>query len=71
MGGARLKVTARTDRCAATNVNPDTALRDLNIPKSLVKKFGHVDMGIYAEILEGGVIHPGDEISVLDIDTPE
>ena len=66
MGGTRLKVTARTARCAATNVNPDTALRDLNIPKSLMKKFGHADMGIYAEILEGGVIHPGDEISVLE-----
>lgn len=63
IGEARLRVIARTDRCAATNVNPDTAERDLNIPKSLMKEFGHVDMGVYAEVLEGGVIHSGDEIS--------
>lgn len=64
IGGARLKVIACTDRCAATNVNPDTAERDLNIPKSLMKGFGHVNMGVYAEVLEGGAIHTGDEIGV-------
>ena len=62
IGTTRLGVIARIDRCAATNVNPDTAERDLNIPKSLMQEFGHVDMGIYAEVLEGGAIHGGDEI---------
>lgn len=59
IGGARLKVTAGIDRCAATNVNPDTAERDLNIPKSLMKGFGHVNMGVYAEVPEGGAVHTG------------
>ena len=66
IGTARLKVTVCTDRCAATNVNPDTAERDLNIPKFLMKGFGHINMGVYAKVLEGGAIHPGDEIG-----TPE
>ncbi len=30
--GLRLKVTKRTVRCAATNVDPSTGLRDLDIP---------------------------------------
>jgi uncharacterized protein len=52
--GARLKVTKRIERCAATNVDPDTGIRDLEIPKSLMKAYGHFDCGIYAEVLSGG-----------------
>ena len=35
--GLRLKVTKRIERCAATNVDPDTGIRDLEIPKSLMR----------------------------------
>src|SRR4029078_10615939 len=48
--GVRLKVTKRIERCAATNADPDTGLRDLEIPKSLMKAYGHFDCGIYAEV---------------------
>ena len=58
--GLRLKVTKRIERCAATNVDPDTGIRDLEIPKSLMKAYGHFDCGIYAEVLDGGVIETGD-----------
>ena len=62
VGEARLKITARIDRCAAINVNPGTAERDLNILKSLMKDFKHIDMGVYAQVLNDGTIHTGDEI---------
>jgi len=52
--GVRLKVTKRIERCAATNVDPHTGIRDLEIPKSLMKAYGHFDCGIYAEVLSGG-----------------
>ena len=58
--GVRLKVTKRIERCAATNVDPATGERDLEIPKSLMKAYGHFDCGIYAEVLDGGDIAPGD-----------
>jgi uncharacterized protein YcbX len=58
--GLRLKVTKRIERCAATNVDPDTGIRDLEIPKSLMKAYGHFDCGIYAEVLDGGGIETGD-----------
>ena len=35
IGDARLKVTKRIVRCAATNVDPDTGIRDLAIPSTL------------------------------------
>ena len=63
VGGARLRVTRRSDRCAATNVNPDTAARDMNIPLTLRKGFGHMDMGVYAEVTQGGTIALGDELT--------
>ncbi len=56
---------ARITRCAATNVNPDTAQRDMTIPHALNDAFGHMDCGIYAEVIEGGNIRSGDTI-VLD-----
>jgi hypothetical protein len=63
IGAARLRVAGRTQRCAATNVNPDTAERDMNIPLTLRKGFGHLDMGVYAEVVAGGEVKPGDEVA--------
>ena len=34
-GNARLKIVKRIVRCAATNVDPDTGIRDLAIPDAL------------------------------------
>lgn len=65
IGDAVLRVTARIDRCAATNVNPGTAERDMNIPKSLQRGFGHIDMGVYARVVAGGVIAVGDEVATV------
>ncbi len=52
----------RIGRCAATNVDPATAARDLNIPQTLMQAFGHSDCGIYVEVIEGGEIRPGQVI---------
>jgi uncharacterized protein YcbX len=64
IGDARLTVTKRIDRCAATNVNPETAERDRNIPRALQRGFGHIDMGVYAKVVTGGTIATGDSLSV-------
>ncbi len=62
-GGVTFEVTKRIDRCAATNVDPETAARDLNIPKSLMHGFGHVDCGVYLRVLAGGQLSVGDAIA--------
>jgi uncharacterized protein YcbX len=66
--GARVRVVKRIERCAATNVAPGTGIRDLTIPHSLLRAFGHTDCGIYAEVIAGGTILPGDRIDALDED---
>jgi len=63
LGAARLKVTKRIVRCAATNVDPQTGIRDLEIPATLLRTFDHADCGIYAQVIGGGAVAPGDEIS--------
>jgi uncharacterized protein YcbX len=63
IGKARLKVVKRITRCAAVNVDPDTAARDLAIPQALMQRLGHNECGIYAEVIAGGDIGVGDTIA--------
>jgi len=63
IGDVRLKVVKRIVRCAAINVDPDTAERDLAIPQALQRRVGHGDCGIYAEVITGGTIAAGDTIA--------
>ena len=60
---ARLKVVKRIVRCAATEVDPDTGIRDLPVRRTLRDYFGHVDCGVYAEVIEGGAIAVGDAVT--------
>ena len=61
-GGARLKVVKRIVRCAATNVDPQTGIRDMEIPPTLMRTFDHMDCGVYAEVIGGGAVGNGDAI---------
>jgi hypothetical protein len=62
IGNARLKVIKRIVRCAAINVDPETAARDLTIPQTLMQRFGHADCGVYAEVIAADVIGVGDTV---------
>jgi uncharacterized protein YcbX len=66
IGGARLKVVKRIVRCAATKVDPDTGIRDLTIPRTLLQSFGHGDCGVYAEVTAGGDIAIGDAFQPIE-----
>lgn len=61
-GQMRFKGVKRTERCAATNVDPATGTRDRNIPRDLMRLYGHTDCGIYIEVTEGGRLSVGDTI---------
>jgi hypothetical protein len=62
IGPVRLRGIKPIERCAATNVNPDTAERDMNIPLALQQGFQHDRTGIYAQVIEGGAVAIGDQI---------
>jgi len=63
---ARLKVVKRIVRCAATNVDPQTGIRDLSIPNALLRRFDHADCGIYAQVVTGGDIAVGDQLTEIE-----
>jgi hypothetical protein len=62
-GEARLRCVERIDRCAATNVNPATARRDLNIPQTLRTAYGHIDCGVLLQVVRGGRLETGQSIA--------
>jgi uncharacterized protein YcbX len=65
VGSARLRVTKRTVRCPATQVNPETAERDANPVLELHHHYGHADLGVHAEVVEGGRMATGDAIELV------
>ena len=66
VGDAILEVFKRTQRCAATNVNPDNGQRDINIPNQIKSYYGHVDLGIYAKVTKGGFISILNKLHISD-----
>ena len=66
VGSARLKVTKRIERCAATDVDPVTGMRDLSIPRTLMQAYGHTDCGVYAEVKVGGEIAAGNRVDIRE-----
>ena len=55
---------SRTERCAATNVDPETGARDMQIPRTLMGFYGHADFGIYIQVEAGGALSVGDSLSI-------
>jgi GntR family transcriptional regulator / MocR family aminotransferase len=64
IGGAIFAVDRKNGRCGATNVNPATGRRDLDIPSSLRAAFGHKNLGVYLVVRDGGQIAVGDSVFV-------
>ena len=65
VGGAVLQVTKPITRCAATQVNPETAERDADPLEELRRFYGHVELGVHAEVIKSGRFAVGDAIEVL------
>ena len=62
IGNAVFAVDRKNGRCGATNVNPTTGRRDLDIPSSLRAAFGHKNLGVYLIVRDGGQIAVGDAV---------
>lgn len=63
-GATRLSAFDRTSRCEATNVDPRTGARDLAIPATLQRTWGHTDFGVYAKVVVGGRLAVSDPVQV-------
>ena len=59
-----LEVFKKTQRCAATNVNPENAIRDINIPNEINTHYGHLDLGVYARVIKSGLVSISDKLYI-------
>lgn len=64
VGTARLAVTARVKRCNATTANPQTGARDVQVPAILNSQYGHMDFGVYAQVIGDGEVRRGDALTL-------
>lgn len=65
LGEAEFIGDKRTDRCAATHVNPTTGHRDIDMLSVLERNLNHHDCGIYLRINQSGRIARSDRLTVL------
>ncbi|MCZ7587380.1 MAG: MOSC domain-containing protein [Gaiella sp.] len=69
VGEATLLVGDPVPRCAVPSASPDTGCRDRDVLRELVERRGLVDgeacLGVYADVLEPGLVRVGDAITLL------
>ncbi len=64
LGWAQAKVFKPIVRCAAIEVDPTLARRDLNLVKALFDNYGHMHCGIYVRIAAAGRVSVGDAVTL-------
>jgi uncharacterized protein YcbX len=67
VGGAVLRVLEGTTRCPATEVNPETGERDVDPVSELRALYGHVELGVHAEVIAGGKFSIGDAMELMEM----
>lgn len=63
LGTARLRILEPNTRCAAPGASPATGARDVDVTGLLHTHYGHMDFGVYAEVIGGGRVAVGDTLS--------
>lgn len=63
IGAVELRVTDHIGRCDATSADTATGRRDIDMPATLERLYGHHDFGVFAEVVTGGEIAVGDDVT--------
>jgi GntR family transcriptional regulator/MocR family aminotransferase len=66
IGDGLFRADRRNGRCGATNVDPQTGRRDLDLPGSLRATFGHKELGIYLIARESCELTIGAHVATPD-----
>lgn len=65
MGEAVAEGVMRVQRCRATDTDPLSGERDIDMLKTLEAEYGHHDLGVFLRVIEPGRIVPGDLVQPL------
>lgn len=69
VGWAQAQVFKPIVRCAATDVDPATGVRDMEITKALFDHYGHMFCGVYVHVTREGAASVGDACSQPQVET--
>lgn len=64
LGDVEVELFKPIVRCAATHVDPDTGVRDVEMVAALRRLEGHIHCGLYVHVVAGGVVSMGDRVEV-------
>ena len=64
INNCNFQVLGAITRCSATNLRPNTDNNTINLPLTLKKIYGHINMGIYLKPLNDGIINFKDEVYI-------
>jgi len=64
LGWAQATVFKPIVRCAATEVDPSTGVKDLEVVKALFDNYGHKHCGVYLTVTSAGRVGLGDAVTV-------
>jgi uncharacterized protein YcbX len=65
LGDVETRIFKPIVRCAATNVDPVSAVRDLEITRALFENYGHMNLGLYVHVTKTGEVAVGDAARLL------
>lgn len=63
IGDAVLRVTEPIGRCKATDADTNAGARDIDMLAALERHCGRTDFGVFAEVVSGGTVAPGDAVT--------
>ncbi|MEH6835795.1 MULTISPECIES: MOSC domain-containing protein [Falsihalocynthiibacter] len=63
-GSVEFDVTQHITRCRATEVDPETGLRDVDTLGALHENWDHRDFGVFAQVSTGGTVTIGDNVEI-------
>ncbi|UCH75913.1 MAG: MOSC domain-containing protein [Rhodospirillales bacterium] len=66
IGDVEMEIVEKINRCAAIEVDPDSAERNLHLLRILQEGFDHTACGVYARVASGGTLRVGDAVEGAD-----
>ena len=46
-------------------MNPESAERDINLPKEIKNHYGHFDLGVYAQVIKSGLVSVNNRLETM------
>lgn len=65
LGTAEFAFIEPVGRCAAIEVNPETATREKGLVSEMTQAYGAADMGVFAEVIKAGHFEIGDRLILI------